>query len=155
MIDPLTAWSRMFAAGLDMQSNWLRGFETLQASQSVIAARSSKMRDAASAPLDADLAEFARMVPEKIDAFSRSARAITRDSLAMHHAWTVQMQRVGLMMMSGKLPTLPEASALATQTTEYALGAISATARLSRGALSPLHRTATGNARRLKRAKCV
>jgi len=153
MMDPFTAWSRMFAAGIDMQANWLRGFETLQASQSVIAARSGKMRDAASAPLDADLAEFARMVPEKIDAFSRSARAITRDSLAMHHAWTVQMQRVGLMMMSGKLPTLPEASALATQTTEYALGAISASARLSRGALSPLHRTATGNARRLKRAK--
>jgi len=153
MVDPFTAWSRMFAAGLDMQSSWLRGLETLQASQTVIAVRSGKMRDAANAPLDADLAEFARMVPEKIDAFSRSARAVTRDTLAMHHAWTIQMQRVGLTMMSGKLPTVHEASALASQTAEYALGAISASARLGKGALSPLHRTATGNARRLKRAR--
>lgn len=152
MIDPFTAWPRMLAAGLDMQSNWMRGFETLQASQSVIAARSGKMCEAARAPLDADLAEFARMVPEKIYAFSRSARAITRDSLAMHHAWTVQMQRVGLIMMSGKLPTFHEASALATQTSDYALGAISASVRLGKEALSPLHRAATANARRLKRA---
>lgn len=153
MIDPFTAWSRILGAGLDMQATWLGGLETLQASQSVIAARSGKIRDAAGAPMDADLVEFARMVPEKIDAFSRSARAITRDTLTMHHAWTVQMQRVGLAMMSGRLLTVAEATKLATQTAEYSLGAFTAGARLGKGALAPVRRTATGNARRLKRAK--
>jgi ABC-type taurine transport system substrate-binding protein len=153
MIDPLSAWSRMVAAGLDMHSTWLRGIETLQASQSVIGARTDKMRQAVGSPMEADLTEFARMVPEKVDAFSRSARAITRDSVAMHSAWSAQMQRVGLMMLSGKVPTIAEASAFATQTAEYSLGAFTAGARLSKGALAPVHRTATGNARRLKRAR--
>jgi ABC-type taurine transport system substrate-binding protein len=153
MIDPFTAWSRMVAAGLQMQTNWLRGMETLQASNSVIDARTGKMRDAASAPMQADFAEFTRMVPEKVEAFSRSAQAVTRDTLAMHGAWTAQMQRVGLMMLSGRVPTLAETSALATHSTEYALGAITASARLGGAALAPVHRAATGNARRLKRAK--
>jgi len=72
MIDPFTAWSRMVRAGLDMQSTWLRGVETLQASQTVITARTDKMRDAIALPMQGDFGEFSRMVPEKIDAFSRS-----------------------------------------------------------------------------------
>ncbi|QJU59159.1 hypothetical protein HL653_16560 [Sphingomonas sp. AP4-R1] len=153
MLDPFTSWSRMVAAGLDMQSTWLRGLETVQASSAVISARSGKMRDAMGSPMQADLAEFARMVPEKVEAFGRSASAITRDAMAMHGAWTVQMQRVGLMMLSGKVPTLSEASVLANQTADYALGAMTAGAKLGRGALAPIHRTATGNARRLGHAK--
>jgi len=153
MLDPFTAWSRMVAAGLDMQATWFRGLETAQASGSVINARSKTMRDAIGFPLQADIAELSRMVPEKVDAFSRSAQAVTRDAMAMHGAWTTQMQRVGLMMLSGKIPTLTEASTLASQTAEYALGAVTAGAKLGNGALAPIHRTATGNARRLKRAK--
>ena len=151
MPDPFTAWSRMVAAGFDMQATWLRGIETLQASQSVIAARTGKMRDAAGAPMHADVAEFARMLPEKLDAFGQSAQAVTRDMLAMHGAWAAQMQRLSLMMMSGRMPTPSEASALTTQTANYALGAIDAGARLGKGALAPVHRAATANARRLAR----
>jgi len=153
MTDPFTTWSRMVAVGLDLQTTWLRSLETVQASQTVIAARTDKMRDAATSPMQADLAEFGRMVPEKLDAFGRSAGAIARNTHAIHGAWMAQMQRVGLMMMSGRMPTVQEASAFAAQTTDYALGAISASAKLSKDALAPVHRTAIGNASRLKHAK--
>lgn len=151
MIDPFTAWSRMVAAGLDMQSTWLRSVETLQASRTVIGARTDLMRGAIASPMKADVAEFARMVPEKVEAFSQSARALTRDTMAMHAAWASQMQRVGAMMMAGRIPTLIEAAKLATQTAEYSVGAMTASAKLSKDALAPVHRTAAGNARRLKR----
>lgn len=153
MLDPFTAWSRMVAAGMDMQSTWLRGIETMQASGVVIGARSAKMRNAVRSPMQADLAEFARMVPEKVDAFSRSASSVTRDAMAMHGAWATQMQRIGLMMLSGKVPTISAASLLASQTAEYAFGAVTAGTKLSKDALAPIHGTATGNARRLGKAK--
>lgn len=148
MIDPFAAWSRMVSAGLDMQSTWLRGVETMQGS--VIGARADMMR---SIPQAGDLTEYARMVPEKVDAFNRSAHAVARDSMAMHSAWATQMQRVGMMMLGRRLPTMGEAATLGTQTAKYSLGAITAGARLGKVALAPVHRTATGNARRLKRAK--
>jgi hypothetical protein len=150
MTDPFTAWSRMMSAGLDMQSTWLRGFETMEASRLVIDARTDMMRKV---PAPGDLAELARMVPEKVEAFSRSAQAVTRDTMAMHNAWAAQMQRIGMMMLGGRIPTITETAKLAEQSMDYALGAMTASARLGKGALAPVHRTATGNARRLKRAK--
>lgn len=153
MIDPFSAWSRMVAAGVEMQSTWLRGVETVQASSAVIVARTAKMRAAAGAPLEADFAEFARMVPEKVEAFGRSATSVASDAIAMHAAWTTQIQRVGVMMLAGRAPTLAEAGTLMTHSADYALDAMTAGAKLGRGALAPVHRTATGNARRLKRAR--
>lgn len=150
MTDPFTAWSRMFSAGLEMQSTWLRGVETMQASRSVIGARTEMMR---SVPKAGDLTEYARMVPEKVEAFSHSAQTVMRDTMAMHSAWMTQMQRVSMMMIAGRMPTFAEATTLATQSADYALNAITAGARLGKGALAPVHRTATGNAQRLKRAK--
>lgn len=150
MTDPFTAWSRIFAAGLDMQSTWLRCVETMQASRSVIGVRTDMMRGM---PRPGDPAEYARMVPEKVEAFSRSAQAVMRDAMAMQHAWTVQMQRVGMMMLGGRLPTWSEAATLAAQSGDYALGVVTASAQMGKGALAPVHRAATGNARRLKRAR--
>lgn len=155
MIDPFSAWSRMFAVGIEMQSTWLRGLETVQASGTVIAARTNKMRDAAGAPMVADVAEFARMVPEKVEAFGLSAQSVARDTMVMHAAWTAQMQRLGAMMLMGRMPTVGEASRLMTQSADYAVDAMTAGAKLGRGALAPVHRTATGNARRLKRSKAL
>lgn len=148
-----SAWSRMFEAGLEMQSTWLQGLETVQASVAVIGARTDKMREAAGAPLTADVGEFARMVPEKVEAFSRSGKSIVRDAMAINAAWTTHMQRVGAMMLMGRMPTMGETSRLISQSADYAVGAMTAGAKLGRGALAPVHRTATGNARRLKRVK--
>lgn len=153
MIDPFSAWSRLYDAGVEMQSTWLRGLETVQASGAVIGVRTGKMRDAAEVPLTADVAELARMVPEKVEAFSRSASAVARDAAAMHAAWMVQMQRVGAMMLTGRVPTLSEAGRLVAQSADFGVGAVAAGAKLGRGALAPVHRTATGNARRLSRSK--
>jgi len=153
MMDPFTAWSRMMAAGFVMQKAWLEGMETLHASHQVIAARAGKIHDAIASPGDADHAELARMVPEKVEAFGLSAGAIARNAVAMHSAWSDQMRRLATMMMAGRMPTLHEASTFATRTTAYGLGAMGAGARMGKGAIAPIHRTATGNARRLERAK--
>ena len=149
MIDPFTAWSRMVRAGLDMQSTWLRGVETLQASQTVITARTDKMRDAIASPMQGDFDEFSRMVPEKIDAFSRSTLFVTRTAMANHRAWMIYLRRVGALMTSGRLPTVGESAVFAEQTVEYALNAVAAGAHLGHGALRPVHCIATANARRL------
>ncbi|MBA4090944.1 MAG: hypothetical protein C0494_10160 [Sphingobium sp.] len=153
MIDPFTAWSRMMAAGIDMQATWMRGAETLQASHSVIGARTGMMRDAALFPFKTDYEELGRMVPEKVEAFASSAQTVMRETLAMQGAWATQMQRIGLMMVSGRMPTFAETTTLATQTANYSLGVMTASARLGKGALSPVHRAATGNARRLGKTK--
>lgn len=153
MNDLFSAWSRMFSAGCEMQSTWLRSMETLQASRSVIQARTDLMRAAVSAPLSSDFAELSRMVPEKVEAFSRSAQAVAHDTLAMHTAWAAQMQRVGMVMLAGRVPSAGEVTKLSEQSVDYALDAMTAGAQLSKRALAPVHRTATRNAGRLERAR--
>lgn len=150
MFDSFSAWSRMVSAGLDMQSTWLRSAETMRASGDVIGVRTEMMRAATAAPFTGDYAELSWMVPEKVAAFSRSAEVIARDTIAMHSAWVGQMQRVGMMMLAGRMPRAGEVTMLASQSANYAVGAITAGAKMGKGALAPVHRTATGNARRLK-----
>jgi ABC-type taurine transport system substrate-binding protein len=153
MFDPFSAWSRMVSAGLDMQSTWLRSAETMRASGDVIKVRTEMMRAATTAPLTGDYAELSRMVPEKVAAFSRSAEVIARDTIAMHSAWVGQMQRVGMMVLAGRMPSAGEVTTLANQSVNYAIGAMTAGATMGKRALAPVHRTATDNARRLKGAR--
>lgn len=152
MTDPFSAWTRLASAVFDMQKTWLRSIETLQASHAGIAPRTAKLRDVASNPLT-DHAEFARMVPEKVEAFGRSAEAVAKQTMALHSAWIGQMQRVGAVMLTGRLPSMAEAATLAGQSAHYTLGAVAAGSRLGAGAIAPVHRTATGNARRLGRGQ--
>ncbi|BBD02807.1 MULTISPECIES: hypothetical protein [Sphingobium] len=153
MFDPFSAWSRMVSAGLDMQSTWLRSAETMRASGDVITARTEMMRMATAAPITGNYVELSRMVPEKVAAFSRSAEAIARDTIAMQTALVAQMQRAGMMMLAGRMPTAAEVTTLASQSANYAVGVMTAGAKMGKGALGPVHRTATGNARRLKEAR--
>lgn len=153
MFDPFSAWSRMVSVGLDMQSTWLRSAETMRASGDVITARTEMMRMATAAPITGNYVELSRMVPEKVAAFSRSAEAIARDTIAMQTAWVAQMQRAGMMMLAGRMPTAAEVTTLASQSANYAVGVMTAGAKMGKGALGPVHRTATGNARRLKEAR--
>jgi len=136
MSDPFNAWSRLVRAGLDMQSTWLRSVETLQASQSVIAARTGKIRDAAGSPLQDNFAEFSRMIPEKIDAFGRSISFVTREAMANSGALLSYWQRAGALMASGRFPTYAEGAVFAGQTVQYALDTITAGAKLGSGALA-------------------
>ncbi|WP_083276688.1 hypothetical protein [Sphingobium phenoxybenzoativorans] len=153
MFDPFSAWSRMVSAGLDMQSTWLSSAETMKASGDVIGARTEMMRAATASPLTGDYAELSRMVPEKVAAFSRSAQVVARDTMAMQSAWVGQMQRVGMLMLAGRVPSAGEVTALASQSANYAVGVMTAGAKMGKRALAPVYRTATANARRLKRTR--
>lgn len=153
MFDPFSVWSRMVSAGLDMQSAWLRSAVTMRVSGDVIGARTEIIRAATAAPLTGNYAELSRMVPEKVAAFSRSAEVVARDTIAMHSAWIGQMQRVGMMMLAGRMPSAGEVVTLANHSANYAIGAMTVGPRTGKGALALVHRTATGNSRRLKRAR--
>lgn len=153
VFDPFSAWARMVSAGLDMQSTWACSAETMTASGDVVGLCTEMMRAATASPLTDDHAELSRMVPQKTAAFSRSAEVIALDTIAMHSAWVGQMQRAGMMVLAGRMPSTAEVIALAKQSVNYAIGAMAAGANMGKGALEPVHRTATGNARRLKGAQ--
>lgn len=140
-------------AALDMKRGWLQAAETARASSEVINARAGLLHDAARSPMTADYAELTRMVPERIDAFARSGLAVMRDLTSIQAAYWTQAQRVGVLMLAGRVPTASEATVFAAVTREHALGAITAGAQMSCAALAPVHRAATANARRMGSAK--
>lgn len=71
--------SNPFTLGRALFEQWTAIGETLAASSSVIARRSSLIDTAMRNPLDADLPELARMAPEKMLAFSRSGASLAGD----------------------------------------------------------------------------
>lgn len=148
-MDPFSTWSRMMTATLELQRNWLRTAETLNAASSVVQARGGLMNDAARSPFTADVGEFSRMMPEKMEAFGRSGQSVMRDLASMQTAWWSQAQQVGAMVFAGRAPTLREVTALAERTQEYALGSMDAALHMNAAALAPVRRAAMDNARRL------
>lgn len=138
-------------AGFQMAQTGVRAAETLAASADVIASRSTTIGAAMRSPLDADHAELGRMMPEKLDAFARSGAAIADAWWAMGSAWMREAHGLTTQAMRGRVPTIGEMAALSDRSAAYSLGAIEAGARLGGKALAPIHRTATSNARRLRR----
>ncbi|WP_380872438.1 hypothetical protein ACFB49_33720 [Sphingomonas sp. DBB INV C78] len=153
MINPYASWSRVMAAGLDMQQTWIRAVETLGASATVLDARTGLIASAARSPMTADLAELSKMVPEKLEAFGRSGHSVLADMGKIQTAWWAQAQRMGGMMMAGRMLTPAEFAAFAAGVGDYALDSADASARMSGSALAPVHKTATANARRLGRTR--
>ena len=151
MTDPFTTWSRLLATGVTMQQTWWRIGETWQASGTVIEARTARIGAAARSPLQADLPELSRMIPEKLDAFGRSGGNVLTVLIGMQAAYWGQLLRIGTMLASGRMAMPGELSRLASSNDSYALGALDAGARLGKVAIAPIHRTVTGNARRLGR----
>jgi hypothetical protein len=152
-MNPFSTWPRMMSATLEMQRHWLQTVETLSAASSVVQARGDLMNDAVRSPFTADIGEFSRMIPEKMDAFGRSGQSVMRDVAGMQAAWWAQAQQVGAMAFVGRVPTLREVTALAERTQEYALGSMDAALRMNAAALAPVRRTAMRNARRLGAGK--
>ena len=149
MIDPFTYWSRMMAAGVSIAETGMRLGETLGASNEVIGTRSDMIGRAMHSR--SDHAELARMVPEKLEAFAKSGTAAFDIWSTMGAAWLRETQHLTTMAMRGRLPTATELTALAGRTAAYSIGAVEAGAALGEKALAPVHRAATGNARRLRR----
>lgn len=153
MIDPFTAWLRMASASLEMTRTGLRAAETLSASGDVVARRGAIIRTALATPFAADHAELARMVPEKLDAFSKAGMAMTTEYLAMQAGLFGEFQNIWAMALRGRPPTFGEASALADRAAAFGMRETERAAKLGGVGLAPIHRQATSNARRLKRAR--
>lgn len=153
MIDPFTAWSRMFAASTSIATSAQRAAETLNASRRVIDTRTDMMKSAMLDPLGADHAELGRMVPEKVAAFSTAGNAMMDGWIAWNQAIMAEATHLGTMASRGRPPTPFEWLALATRGAEFGVAATERTARVGAASLAPIHAKATANARRLKRRK--
>lgn len=153
MLDPFTAWSRLWASSIETARTAGRVGEMMSASGEVVSRRADMMQAALRSPLDADHAELARMVPEKIEAFAQAGGAIVSGWWAMQAAMMAEAQHAGAMMMRGRIPSPLEASALMARNAGFLIGSVERASRVSAAALAPVHAKATANARRLKRAR--
>lgn len=151
MLDPFTFYGRMVSATLDMIGTAQRVSQTIAASNEVIARRTSMMRDAARSPLDGNYAELSRMIPEKVDAFGKAGEAMAGDWWAMQSALLAQMQQFGALAMRGRAPSLAELGELSASNAVLALRTFERAGAMGARGLKPIHASATGNARRLKR----
>lgn len=126
-------------------------YETLSASSEVITARAEIIQAAFHSPATIDQAELGRMVPEKVDAFSRAGSVMVSAWWTGHAAWMGQVQHLGTMASRGRPPTLMELADLANRTASYTLQSIEANSKLGSDSLAPVHRGAIANAHRLRR----
>ena len=148
----------------DAASTSLKGGELAVASGRVIAERAALGVAAFIDPSTADHIEFSRMVPEKMEAFLAASAALQRRSgqfvaemvrlagsesaLALSAAGQLALCRspADLLALQNRLALAWFGRAVSQS---LALGALAAGA--GGAALAPVHRAATGNARRLRR----
>lgn len=134
----MTATTRSKARRLSAQSA-----ELALAVPQVMAHRLARMAAAGHQPDARDRREFQRMGAEKVAAFTASWMAMGAEM------WRIQQQGALLMMRAWSNPWLvrwPSPGGESRRMQNAALGIV------SKG-LAPVHRAATGNARRLGRAK--
>jgi len=135
--DPWREWQRMMRAG----TMWS---ETLRAAGTVVGHRSKTIEAALSDPFAADHAELGRMVSEKGAAFGAAGASLTQDWLAMQADMSAQTAALGQMMM-GQVPNMTAAQAMVSRGQRLGASALASSIR----AMTPVHRTATANAKRL------
>ena len=139
MTNMWTEWQNMWRAGTMLS-------ETMTASQAVVEHRSRTIEDAMSDPLGADYNELGRMVSEKATAFGAAGASLSRDWLAMQRDWGAQISDVSAMMF-GKLPSPQKAQAMMARNQRLGSAALASSVR----AMTPIHRAATANQKRLAR----
>ena len=139
MTNMWTEWQRLWRAGTMLS-------ETMTASQAVVEHRGRTIEDAMSDPLGADYRELNRMVSEKATAFGAASASLSRDWLAMQRDWGAQVSDVSAMML-GKLPSPQKAEAMVKRSQRLGSAALASSVR----AMTPIHRAATANQRRLAR----
>lgn len=155
MLDPFTYWSRVMRSWQMLGDTGEKLVKTASASRDVVAARTEIMQSAMLSPITADYGELARMVPEKVAAFSEAGNVI---STAW---WKAQTDGIGKAMrfsaasMTGRLTTPMDVAQFWADASLDTLRAMESGSRLGRDALAPVHRAATSNARRLKRTRTV
>jgi hypothetical protein len=138
----------MWRSGCALAATNMKVVETLQASQSVVDRRAKTIDSAMRDPLGADYAELARMGPEKVAAFTAAGASAFADVQALQaDAFAACRQMFGLAM-AGRLPSAAEMTAIVSRSSRMMERAAGAGGK----ALAPVHRAATGNARRLSKA---
>ena len=137
MVNPWIDWQRMVRAGTMLS-------ETLNATHSVVGQRSKTIETAMSNPMSADYVELGRMVSEKGAAFGAAGASLSRDWFAMQRDWNAQTMALSSMMM-GQLPGPRAARAMVTRGQRLGSAALASSVR----AMTPIHRAATANERRL------
>lgn len=153
MFNAFTMWTRMMDAARDIARTGQKASETLAATHAVIDTRIDVIRDAITSPLTADYAELGRMVPEKVEAFSKAGSAVAAEWWAMQTDMIAQAQQLAAIAMKGRPPTAAELNAIATRNVAHGARMIERSVALGAGVLKPVHARATANARRLKRRK--
>lgn len=153
MFNPFTLWVRMIDATVELSRTGQKVAETLAASNDVITMRSDMIRTALGSPLEANYAELARMVPEKVEAFSKAGSAMVTGWWAMQADLLIQTQRLGAMAMKGRPPTAAELRSMTERSIAHGTRAVERGVALGAGAVKPVHARATANARRLKRKR--
>lgn len=143
MIDP-TDWWKVYATGWQTA---LKIGETLAASNSVIDSRMGTMRAAAVDPIGGDYAELGRMMPEKVDAFGLAAKAMMHDAGRLQSESIAHLRHMTSIMARGGMPTMADVGTMASRADRVTRGAMGTFGR----ALAPVHKTATANARRLRK----
>ena len=139
MINPWIEWQRMVRAGTMLS-------ETLNATHSVVSHRSKTIETAMSDPLGADYVELGRMVSEKSGAFGEAGASLSRDWFAMQRDWNAQVSELSAMMM-GKVSGPRAAQAMIKRSQRLGSAALASGVR----AMTPIHRTATANEKRLRK----
>jgi hypothetical protein len=116
--------------------------EMMVAAGKVVDQRTRMIHSASQSPLTGDYRELGKMVPEKVAAFGEAAEILTRE-------WGV-WQRSVTSQVTGALTAEP----LTFASSQSLYGWVDAVTRLWAApakALAPIHKSATGNARRLQK----
>lgn len=137
MLNPWIEWQKMVRAGTMLS-------ETFSATQAVVEHRSRTIEAAMSDPMRADVVELGRMVSEKGTAFGAAGVSLSNDWFAMQGELAAQINDLSAMMM-GKMPGPVKAQKMVARGQRLGSAALASSVR----AMTPIHKAATANQRRL------
>jgi hypothetical protein len=138
-----------FAIFSDSLTISLKLAETMIASSAVIGARGKIIDHAMTSPATADLPELWQMVSEKMLAFSEAWLSMWMGGLALSRSAAAQGQDAQRLMTSGRMILPSDMLRLADRSSRAGADLV----RSGGKALAPIHKAATGNARRLRSPK--
>ena len=134
---PFYTAMKLNQAWLEALATGLRSTETMLAASSVIGTRTGMIQSAAAAPLRGNYRELSRMVPEKVAAFGAAADILAKEGRQWQEAVTA----------------LAGSAEPGVDSWFRTVDAVTALWAAPDAALRPIHRTATANARRLRKRR--
>lgn len=148
-LSPFDFWAGLWRSGMEAAQTGLRMTEMLAASAEVVESRCGTAAAALRDPLHGDYRELARMVPEKVEAFARAGTSVWHDLAALQASSLAGWSHAAGLLASGRFWSAQDGMALWNRSGEM----VSRSMGMSGRALVPVHRTATANARRLRRQR--